>query len=67
MTHLFKSIDWTDLEPQIKPLREQGLSVELIAEELGVCAETFRAFRKRTGYQITPIARSKPTLIGRAG
>jgi hypothetical protein len=65
MTHLFKPIDWTELEPQIKPLRERGLSVELIAEELGVDVGTFRTFRRRTGYRIAPIPRSKPNLIGR--
>jgi hypothetical protein len=57
--------DWEVLEPFIKPLRDQKLNVDAIADKLGVSVEAFRNFRRRTGYKIAPIHRSKRTLIGR--
>lgn len=44
--------------------REQGVSVDVIAEKLGVCRETFRRIR-RQGFSVKPIARSKPNLVGK--
>jgi hypothetical protein len=58
-------IVWTDdMVLAITRLRAQGLSVNAIAAKIGVSGEAFILFRRRTGFRLAPIARSKPDLIG---
>lgn len=44
-----------DMIKAITTLREEGLSVDAIAEKLGVDRATFRTFRKKSGIKLKPI------------
>lgn len=51
-----KKVVWIDdMVKAIYTLRDQGLSVDIIAEKLGVDRATFRRFRRKAGIKLKPI------------
>jgi transposase-like protein len=56
---------WNDAMVQaIAELRAQGLNVMDIADRLGVSTGAFLRFRKKTGFRMAPIKRSRSDLVG---